>query len=327
MKRKICLFLALAVILSFTVCAGAIETPILPINPTVDATVKLVSDADSNVLAGTEVNFTTQISDVPKSSGIASAHFSYDYSDSLELDGGITLSGLPGWSVSDVTNTNGNLSFTISGPAVTSSFAVKFTFDVALNPTSRLSLTLDSVSLYDGNEKKVTANKTSSSCVFNVESVVPLFENIGASLRINNTPAIRFGMRVEKDTVYKKEFGSGNYSYSSSDNIKFGMLCIAKDTLSGELTVDTKGAHKELFKTPLIDNSGELVFVYEIDNLGSYLLEYVTRPYISFETESGDVVYFYGEAKTRNAEYVAKTELKSTTDTAKRELLNKFISE
>lgn len=323
MKRKICLFLALAVILSFTVCAGAIETPILPINPTVETTVKLTSDADSSVIAGTEVNFTTHIS---KSTGIASAHFSYDYSDSLEFDGDVTLSGLNGWEVSDLTDNNGNLSFTISGPSTTNAFAVKFTFNVAFNPTSRLSLDLDDVKLYDENDSRVSIKKQSTSCTMNAKSVVPLFENIGASLRINNTPALRFGMRVEKDTVYKEAFGSGKYSYSSSDYLKFGMLCIEKSALKGELTVDTKGAHKEIFKTTFSDNSNEVVFVYTINNISSNTLEYVTRPYVEYKTDDGDVVYFYGETKTRSAEYVAKTELKSETDTAKRELLNKFIS-
>ena len=327
MKRKLCLFLALVMTLSFTVFSAPIETPILPINPTVDASVKLTSDAGSSVLAGTAVNFTTQVSDVPKSSGIASAYFSYDYSDGLEFDGDVTLSGLPGWEVSDITDSNGNLSFTISGPAITSTFAVKFTFNVAFNTTSRLSLALDSVRLYDGDGDKVTAKKSSSNCSFGVKSVVPFFENKGASIRINNTPAIRFGMRVEKDTVYKSEFGSGSYSYSSSDKVKFGMLCIAKDALSGELTVDTKNAQKIIFKTPLIDNSDELVFVHVVDNLGSYVMEFVTRPYIEYKADNGETVYFYADTTTRSAEYVAKTELERTTDSAKRELLNKFISE
>ena len=65
-----------------------------------------------------------------------------------------------------------------------------------------------------------------------------------------------------------------------------------------------------------------------MDNLGSNVMEFVTRPYVEYKADNGETVYFYADATTRSAEYVAKAELDSPTiDSAKRELLNKFISE
>ena len=326
MKRKISLLLALVMVLSLTAYA-AIETPIIPVSPIENTKVTLTSDADSPVLAGTAVEFTTKIEGISKSNGITSGHFSYDYSDGLEFAGDVYLSGAPGWTVSGITDENNTLSFDIEGEEITSTFAVRFTFNVAVAPTSRQSVKLDTASLYDTKSNRVVVTKNSSNNSFSVESVVPDFDNLGASVRINNEPAIRFGMRVEKDDVYKKAFGSGSYSYSSSDKIKFGMLCIAKDALDGVLTIDTKGVYVKNFKETFIDNSNELVFVYEIDPIGSKTYSYATRPFISYELDNGEVVYFYGVTKTRNAEYVAQTELKSETDAAKKELLNKFINE
>lgn len=311
-------------IFSLTVTA-AIETPIIPINPTETASITLSSNADSKVLAGSSVEFTTRVEGI-SSSGVASAHLVYNYSDCLEFDGEVVLNGLPGWTVSDLKDENNTLSFDISGPEIRSDFAVKFTFNVSLAPTPRPSVRFDSAYLYSEEGRIVNATKSSSNNSFNVESVVPSFDNLGASLRINNTPALRFGMMVKKDEVYKSAFGNGSYSYSSSDKIKFGMLCIAKDKLDGALTVDTEGVYVKNFTSALIDNTNEVVFVYQYDNLGSNTMEFVTRPFITYELDNGEKVYFYGAVKTRSAEYVAEVELKSETDSKKKELLKKFIS-
>ena len=312
-------------IFSLTVTA-AIETPIIPVNPVEVARVTLSSNADSKVLAGASVEFTTKVEDLG-SNGVASAHFSYNYSDCLEFDGEVVLNGLPGWTVSDLKDENNNLSFDISGPEITSDFAVKFTFNVSLAPTSRPSVRFDSVYLYEEDGKTVNTTKSSSNNSFNVESVVPSFDNLGASLRINNTPAMRFCMVVKKDAVYKSAFGNGSYSYSSSDKIKFGMLCIAKDKLDGALTVETEGVYVKNFTSAFLDNTNELRFVYQYDNLGSNTMEFVTRPFITYELDNGEKVYFYGPVKTRSAEYVAEVELERETDAKKKELLKKFISE
>lgn len=335
MKKRISTILAALVILSLVsalsinIAASVIETPTIPIKPTTPTTtpaeVRLTSDVDGTVRGGTTVNFTTEISKLP-TKGVSSVELVYTYSDSLEFNGNITTSGLPaGFEISEYTDKNNKISFNISSSnTAQSTFTVSFSFDVAINPTSDLYVKLYTVSLKDGDAKSVDVKVSTSTVYFEADSIVPLFEHIGASLRINNTPALRFAMRVEKDDAYKSLKGTGKYTYSSGDTLKFGMLYIPESKLTGELEVDTKDAHKEIFKSAFTDNANELVFAYTVENFSGNTTNFVTRPFIIYES-NGEILYFYGEAKVRSASQVAKAELKSTTDTAKKAMLNKFI--
>ena len=321
----------MALLLSFatiyTYGAGdVLETPMIPIITTATKVRFSSTNAGSTVIAGSSVNFKTEFSGLPQG-GLSSIEVSYSFSDSFIFNDDITLLGAPGWEVSDLSYDNGSLSFTASGRSpLKSAFAANFSFAVSKNPTSSLEVTLDSVKLFDGEGDEVKRfDKYSNNNHFSAKSAVPLFENLGAALRINNTPALRFGMRVEKDDVYKEAFGSGDYKYSSNDKIKFGIVYIYEDALTGELLVDNTKAHVVDMRTPVSENSNEIVFAVTIENFPTNKTNYVIRPFASFENDEGEVTYFYGDEKVRSAEYVAEIELVNTTDETKKALLEKFI--
>ncbi len=336
MKKRFSVILAVILTLTLVsslginIAASVIETPIIPLLPAVSTEVRLTSDAEKTVHGGTTVNFVTEINELPQN-GVSSVELVYTYADSLEFNGNITTSGLPtGWEISEYTDENNKISFDVTDLSgentVKKSFAVRFSFDVSMTPASDLYLKLSTVRLLDGDGNTVYDVVVSPSRVdFEADSVVPLFEHIGASLRINNTPALRFAMRVEKDEVYKAVLGEGKYSYSNDDTLKFGMLYIAESALIGELEVGTKGAHKEIFKKAFTDNANEIVFAYTVENFLGNKTNFVTRPFVIYEGDDGEILYFYGEAKIRSASQVAEAELRSTTDTAKKAMLNKFI--
>ena len=323
--KKIALILVAAIILSaFTVLGeGVIELPKVPVGSS-SVKVRLSSDADETVPAGSVVNFNTEITP-DEATGIKEATLSYVYSDSLEFDGNVTLSGLPsGWKASKYTDTNNVITFTVRNSTVSSpiktAFSVKFSFTVSSDPVSDLSVTFGTLKIVNGEGKTETnVPKSYRNNTFKSKSLIPLFENLGASLRINNTPTLRFGMRVEKDEVFDGIFTSGNYS--SDADMKFGIISINKNSLSGELTATTNGARVKVLETVFSETASEVVFVDTLDSFPSNTTEYVFRPFVLYKN-----VYYYGDVKTRNAEFVASAELRSTVDSNKIALLNKFIN-
>lgn len=327
--KKISLILVIAIILSaFTALAeGVIELPKVPLSASA-VKVKLTSDADGTVPAGSVVSFNTEITP-DETKGIKTATLSYVYSDSLEFNGDITLSGLPsGWRVSKYTDSNNVITFSLNNysgnVSVKTTFSVKFSFTLSDDPASDLSVTFGTLEIVNG-EGEIEKNvpKTYRNNSFKAKSVIPLFENLGASLRINNTPTIRFGMRVEKDEAFDEIFTSG--SYSSDAGMKFGIVSINKNSLSGELSVDTKGARVKVLETVFTETSSEVVFVDTLESFPSNTTEYVFRPFVVYENGKGDTLYYYGDVKTRSAEFIASAELKSTVDETRIALLNKFI--
>ncbi len=324
------LTLSLVSVLGINIAAAVIETPIIPVLPTVSTEVRLTSDAEETVHGGTTVSFITEVNEVPKK-GISSVELVYSFSDSLEFNGNITTSGIPsGWEISEYEIKNNKLIFDVTDVtgenAVKRSFAVRFSFDVSTTPSSDLYVELYSVDLKDADGKALYDVEVFPDRVeFEADSVVPLFEHIGASLRINNTPALRFGMRVERDEAYKAAMGDKKYSYSDDDTLKFGMLYIEENALVGDLVAGKKGVHTEIFKEAYSDNANEIVFTYTVENFLGNATNFVTRPFVIYEGDDGEPIYFYGEAKVRSASQVAEAELESTTDANKKKLLNKFI--
>lgn len=337
MKKRISLLLVFTLLVSSMILTltafgadGVIETPMVPLNPTTkpetqktEVTVALSSDAQGALIGGQTVEAQTKFSDIPEDK-ISSVTLSYTYSDSLVFNNDITVEGVSGAEISAVSDSNGVLTFTVSKlSSASSAFAVKFSFTLLDKPERDNSISLSANAKTPAN-KEVTVKYGKNRVSFTAESVVPAFANLGASLRINNAPALRFGLRVEKDANYISAMGSANFVYSADSKMQFGMLSIQKTALVGELTVDTRGAHNEKFKTVLSENSNEIVFAYTLESFASNTTTYVTRPYVSYTSESGEVVYYYGEVKERTAKFVAEAELQSETDTKKIALLNKF---
>lgn len=339
MKKRISLLLVFAILVSSTILTltafgaeGIIETPKVPLNPSVTekakVTVELASDAKETVIGGETIVVGTEFTDIPKDR-VSTATITYNYSDSFTFNNDVVIKGVSGASVTNITDNNGVLKIGVNGLSSTSSpFALEFSFKLIDKPEESASISLKSVSAKSGKDKDIVVSYREKSVSFTTETVVPEFSNLGAALRINNDPALRFGLRVEKDAEYVKAMGGANFSYSADNKMQFGMLTIQKSELIGELTVDTNGAHNEVFKAVLAESSSEIVFAYTIENFAPNTTinttAYVIRPYVSYKTESGDTIYYYGEVKERTAKFIAEIELQSETDTKKINLLNKF---
>ncbi len=336
MKKRLAAIIMTVVVLASTACLafakGGVELPMIPIQTTNPISVKLSSDADSYAYSGDSVMFTTNISDIGEN-GISKAELEYSYSDGLVFNNDVKVIGLPtGWQISEAVNANSKLSFTVSdvsgeNPVMYRNLDITFSFKVSTVSGSQQSVNFSKVVLYD--KQGVFIDRISEKFgnnTFTTEASIPEVSNIGASLRINNTPALRFGMTVSKDECFLRAFPNGNFVYSNNADMKFGMLIIEESSLRGELTVATSGVTEVIFEEIFSETNNEILFVHTLDNVTNYTKNYTFRPFVVYrETPDGEYQYHYGESKTRSARTVAQMELLSETSNKKIEMLNKFV--
>lgn len=333
-KRILAIFMTLVILVS-TACialaAGGVELPMIPIGNTSTVNVKLSSDADRFVHSGGRVTYTTGISDIYNVK-LSKAELTYTYSDGIVFEDDVKVIGLPeGWEISGLVNSNNVLSFTVadgsgSSPITGRDLDITFSFIVATVSGSQQSVNLSEVVLYDELGDTIRYSKKVSNNTFTTEASIPTVENIGASLRINNIPALRFGMTVAKDERFGIVFPDG--FDASSKEMKFGLLLVEKNKLFGELTVNTASVTDVVFTEEFSSTNNEIVFVYTLNDVKDYSKEYAFRPYVMYrETPNGAYQYHYGETRTRSAKSVAEMELLSETSTKKIEMLKKFIEE
>lgn len=333
MKKRIFAILMTLVILIATACialaAGGVELPMIPVGSSTTVSVKLSSNADEFVYSGSSVVYTTGISEI-YSEGLSRAELEYTYSDGLIFNGDIKVIGLPDdWVVSEPVNSNNTLSFFISdengdNPILGRNLDITFSFKVATVSGSQQSVNLSGVVLYNKNGNNIAPiSKKVVNNAFITEATIPTVSNIGASLRINNIPALRFGMTVAKDESFATTFPDG--FDPDSTEAKFGMLIIENSELSEELTADTQEATNKVFTEEFSSTNNEIIFVYTLEGVTDYTKDYIFRPYVMYrETPDGDYQYHYGETKIRSARTVAEMELLSETSTKKIEMLKKF---
>lgn len=334
-KRIISVFLTVVLLLSsacIALAAGGVELPMIPIVDSTFAVVKLSSNADGYAYSGDNVVFTTSVTEI-KETGFSKLTVVYTYSDGLEFNNDVRVIGLPdGWEVADPVDENNTLTVVIEDTqgtnAVTGrSFDFTFSFTVGTVSGSQQSVNFSKIEIIDADgEKASRVSKKVDNNTFTTQASIPTVNNIGASLRINNTPALRFGMTVSKDDQFTKAFPTGEFVYSASADMKFGMLIIEESRLTGELSVTTSGAIKTIFEEAFQTTANEVVFAHTIDNVSDYTKNYVFRPFVMYrETSGGAYQYSYGEVKTRSARQVAQSELLIETSNKKIEMLNKFV--
>lgn len=335
MKKRLTAILLTAVMLVSTaiiaLAAGGVELPMIPIVSSTVINVKLSSSADGYASTGSDVVFTTGISEIG-TDGLSRVEISYTYSDGLVFNDDVRIIGLPeGWTVSEAVCENNNLSFTAYADSNEDSIQgrnldITFSFRVATVSGSSQALNFSNISLYDkyGSFISRVSQKVTNNA-FVTEASVPAVKNIGASLRINNGAALRFGMLVSKDSHFNRAFPDG-FTYSKDADMQFGMLVIEKTDLSGELTIKSKYADVVMFEKEFSSNVNEIVFVATVDKVTNYKKEYTFRPFVKYrETPDGEYQYHYGETKTRSAKTVAEMELVGETSSKKIEMLKKFI--
>ena len=336
MKKRILSVLLTVVLLLSSTCialaAGGVELPMVPIVDSPFAVIKLSSDADGYAYSGDNVVFTTSVTDI-KEVGFSKLTVEYTYSDGLAFNDDVKVIGLPdGWVISETSYENNRLTVVIedtvgTNPVTGRSFDFTFSFGVVTVSGSQQSVSFSKVEIIDADGKKASrVSKKVDNNTFTTQASIPTVNNIGASLRINNTPALRFGMTVNKDDVFTRAFPSGEFAYSANADVKFGMLVIEESKLSGELTVNTSNVTRVLFEEAFDSTSNEVIFVHTIDNVNDYTKNYVFRPFVMYRESAGaQYEYSYGEVKTRSARYVAQEELRSETSNKKIEMLNKFV--
>lgn len=334
MKRNrilLCFVSLLLVLLTMTALASDVtETPIIrPEKSFLSATV--TTNATGDAVLGDSIALTTTLTSSSADKKFASASVKLKVSDGLEIAGEPVFTTLSdSWSVKEYALADGVLSLKVATDKVEDAVSeLKIELNLKATSTGEKSVTFDSVSATDKfNMYFIVVSKKATNNTFTVlgekeEVLPPTLTNLGAALRINNTPALRFGMTVEKDEVYKSAF-TGAFEYSAECDIKFGMLIIEKDRYLEPLTVNHADVTSKIFTEALSESDDAVTFALTLDEVNDYTKEYVFRPYAMVK-DGAEYLYFYGEEKTRSAKGVAESAVAGETDQKKIELLNEFV--
>lgn len=292
MKKIVCIF-AIFVFCAFTITGSANE-PFLSF--------EFQSSTHNAVYKGDVVECSVKFGDIQEP-GLSSVELLFSYSEGLLFNNDCTGVGFCQdfelWEPNvDLQNRTVKI-VAIDESVVTpckSDFEIKFSFTVTAEElgVEHIKILKRIISDFDVVEREdIKESIFEEGFVVNV----PRVENIGASLRVNNTPSLRFGARAE-----------------DSQNYEIKML-VCEGTLD-ELTCDTEGA-----QIYTLNKTGELLSTEPVEFTANSK-EYTFRPFVTLP--DGHVVYY--EALTRSAEYVAKRELAVETDKKIRELLSTFCT-
>ncbi len=126
----------------------------------------------------------------------------------------------------------------------------------------------------------------------------------------------------KRKKVYKNNI-SGDYSYSETAPLKFGVLVDVRETSAiDDITTDTEGVTNHLFKSNSSDKN-KLYFDYSIENIPAENLDkfYIIRPY----TLIGES-YFYSEAHSYSPSRIANN-IYSLSDDDMKERIQKVFKD
>lgn len=243
--------------------------------------------------------------------GLSSAELFIEFSDGLAYNSDAVATGLADeWSLWSPSVDGGVLKIGIVDDSATtpgvSDFEIKLSFTVVSDSFSRQYIGLSEYLIYDFDinaVETVKADIKEASFVVNLPEAS--LENVGAALRLNNTPALRFGVRKE----------------ALPENAEIGVIAIESDKLEGELTHSSEGAL--LFDADLELASG--VFTTSPMEISSNSEKYTFRPFAGLKMEDGNVYFVYFEPLERSAVDIATSELDAETDGTKRALLEGFL--
>ena len=259
---------------------------------------------------GDTVTCTFKCEDIT-ATGLSSFEIFIKYSDGLAFKNDCAVSALPdGWTLWEPYDQNGVLKIGVVDESVENAcfddVEVTLSFEVETDKASEEYVKVSECYFYDFDlNERVDVDKDFKDVSFDVNKAEFQVKNLGASLRLNNTPALRFGAEI--------------------DEIKgeAGMIVIEKDKLSGELTRESEGARDFKFSSPLKDN----VYTTEAVEISSLDTEYVFRPYVIYtpENETEPVCVLF-ETLSRSARQVATKALEVETDGEKKQLLNSLVN-
>lgn len=264
----------------------------------------------SSLKKGDTVECTFKCEDIT-SSGLSSFEIFIEYSDGVRFNGDCKTSALPnGWVLWEPSVKNGVVKIGVVDESVVNAcfddVEVTLSFTVETENTADEFIKVSECCFYDFDlNERVDVKKDFKDVSFSVNASEIQIENLGASLRLNNTPALRFGAKI--------------------DNLKgeAGMIVISKDKLSGELTRESVGAVLYEFSAPLYDN----VYTTSPIEIASLEEEYVFRPYVIYTPENEtEAVCVYFETLSRAGLDVAKAAFEVETDDIKKQLLTSLIN-
>lgn len=300
MKRL--LFCVLTLLCLITLLASA-EEPFLKF--------EFSHDASESVQKGDTVVCTVKYSDIDPL-GLSSVELTVEYSDGLEYNGDASATGLQSaWTLWEPNVSEDSIKFGIVDDSVITPGVKDMTLTFSFKVISEgfdgeyIRITENNIYDFDINEVKNVAESINAP-VFVSNLPETSIENKGASLRINNSPALRFGAEIT----------------SIPANAEYGMLVIESDKLVGELTHSTENVDLLELK-PLAEN----VFVTDACAIASNTDSYTFRPFVKLVTDSGNEYYLYFNTLERSAEQVALAELETEKDAEKVKMLKAFCSD
>ncbi len=297
MKRL--LFCILALLCLITLFASA-ETPFLKF--------EFSHNASESVKTGDEVVCTVKYSEIDPA-GLSSVELIVEFSDGLEYNNDASVTGLAdAWSFWTPNVGENSIKFGIVDDSVVTpgvnDMTLTFSFKVIGEHFDGEYIRIVENNIYDFdiNEVKDFAESINAPAfVSNLPEVNVV--NKGASLRINNSPALRFGAEIT----------------TLPANAEFGMLVSESDKLNGEMTHSTETA-SELSLKLLSDN----LFTTEAYSITSNVQKYTFRPFVKLKMNNGSDYYVYFEKLERSAEQVALSELENEKNEEKVKLLKTF---
>ena len=244
--------------------------------------------------------------------GLSSVELYVEFSDGLEYNSDASAKGLAQewalWtpSVEGRTLKIGVVDDSAVTPGV-DDFEIHFSFTVTSDTFSREYISLSEYYIYDFDINAVENPKAdikASSFVVNLPEAS--VDNLGASLRINNTPALRFGVKCN----------------TLPENADLGILVAKTESLDAELTHSTSGVTVLDADVKLSDGA----YTTSAFEISSNSEKYTFRPFAGLKMEDGNTYFVYFAPLERSAEDVARAALERETDSEKRTLLEGFSS-
>ena len=294
------LFCILTVVCVITLTAGA-QSPFLRL--------EFSCDPGENPQKGDVVTCTVRYTDINEA-GLSSIEFSVDFSDGLEFNNDAVATGIPsGWELWKPNVSENGVKFAVVDDTVVTpcknDIEITFSFTVASDKVSREYVQLTESYIYDFDTNEVgdiDSSISHSPFMTNIPDVS--VENVGASLRINKSPALRFGLKYDV----------------LPDGAKVGVLVCETAKLDGELTHSTT-LSKELDAVNKVSDGFYCTNAFEIS---SNFEKYTFRPFVMLPMSDGGEYYLYFDALERSASDVAAAELEDETDETLREILKGF---
>lgn len=297
------IFFCIISILCIVAFAAGAETPFLEFSFSHDAT--------ETAVKGDVINCTVSYKNIDPV-GLSSIELLVSYSDGLVFNNDCASSELDeNWAVWQPNVSKNSVKIGIVDESAvtpgTSDIILTFSFTVTSESFTGEFIRLSKNYVYDFNINEVnniSSDVKNASFAANVPEVK--LENKGASLRINNTPALRFGaelVEIPRDA-------------------KYGILVSESDELEGELT------HSSLSATDLELNNkiSDSLYSTAAFAISSNVEKYTFRPYAILKMSDGSDYFVYFEAFERCAQDIARAELEAIPDSANKALLESFLT-